>query len=463
MWDLGIEDGTLVTRTGLVQAHVYVHAGQVAAITAQHQPARRVIDAADRLVLPGVVDTHLHSRDPGLTHKEDFAHATRAAAFGGVTTVLEMPNCIPPVTDLATFQARRAHLLPQAHVDFGLWALALGDSDPADLSALAAAGACGFKLFWGYALDRRTLALVYNPAPTDDVVPPPDDAGLLALMDRIRPTGRPLAIHAEHQGLNVALARGVDPDALDPYAEFLRTRPALTEVVAVDVACLLAEASGVSLHIVHLTAAESVEIIRRARARGIDVTAETCPQYITLSHADFSRVGPLMKVYPPVRTLADQAALRRGLKDGTVSYLASDHAPHTAEEKRGSLWSVPAGVAVVETMLPLFLKLVREGVFALEDAARLLSYAPARRFGLYPRKGTLDPGSDADLVIVNPHRPYVVRAVAGHSKHPVSPWEGEQLPMSVETTVVRGQVVVADGKLEITGAGTFVACPGPVR
>lgn len=462
MWDLGVEGGTLVTRMGLIRANLYVQGEKLGAISVERQRSHRSLDARERLVLPGVIDTHLHSRDPGLTYKEDFDHATRAAAFGGVTTVLEMPNCLPPVTDLGSFEARRAHLLPQAHVDFGLWALALGDANLAELPRLAAAGACGFKLFWGYALDRRTLALVYNPAPDDDVVPPPDDAGLLRLMDAVQATGRPLAIHAEHRGLNAALIAGVDPDAPDTYAEFLRTRPALTEAVAVETACRLAQATGVALHIVHLTAADSVDVIRAARARGVDVTAETCPQYITLSDEDFPRVGPLMKVYPPVRTVADQSALRRGLADGTIAYVASDHAPHATHEKQGSLWTAPAGTPVVETMLPLFLRLVSQGVFTLEDVARLLSYAPARRFGLYPRKGALEPGSDADLVIVNPDHPWTIRAAAAHSKHPLSPWEGETVPMAVETTVVRGQVVVADGDLQTPGAGTFLRFGAPL-
>ncbi len=444
-----IANGTLITPRGAVHGDVVCRDGTIERVG---EPERlgvdEEIDATGLLVFPGFVDPHVHSRDPGLTYKEDFAHSTRAAAAGGVTTVLEMPNAIPPVTSAALFEERASQHGRVAFVDFGLWGLALGSENLADIGGLFEAGAVAVKLFWGYALDRRTRALVYNVSsePAENLIQPPDNGDVLALCQVVARAGGLLGAHCEDRGVIDAAERALGHH-ISSYAELLQARPSTAEAVSIAVAAELSAASGCRIHVVHTSSAAGIRAVRRAQAEGVRLTAETCPHYLAFSQTDAAPAGAAMKVYPPIRALEDQATLWDAVRDGTVASIGSDHAPHTLAEKTQDLASAPAGVLGVETIGPILVHDMLSGRITPERLAAVLSESTARLYGLYPRKGALKPGADADLTLVDPAATTVIDSARLHSLHPQTPWHGRTLRGSISMTILRSEVIARAGEL----------------
>ncbi len=445
---LVIRNGTLVTSRHTFRADVACVDGKIERLLEPGAPfaADEEIDASGRLVFAGFIDSHVHSRDPGLVHKEDFAHSTRAAAAGGVTTVCEMPNAIPPVTSASVFEERAAHHARVASVDFALWGLALGTENLGEIHGMLEAGAVGVKLFWGYALNRRTKQLVYNLAdePPDNLIPPPDTGGVFELCQEIARLGGVLAVHCEDRALLEASERALG--GIRDYEGLLRARPDTAEAVSIAIAAELSRATGCRVHVVHMASARGAEIVRRSQAEGISLSAETCPQYLTLTDTDYSSVGPMMKVYPPIRRAADQEALWQAIRDGAITSVGSDHAPHTVEEKAGDLATAPAGFPGVETLVPLLVSQMLAGRITPERLAWVLSEGTARLYGLHPRKGAIEPGADADFTLVDPEGSSVVDRARLHSKHPQTPWHGRRLRGAVNLAVLGGEVIMRDGE-----------------
>jgi allantoinase len=455
---LEIANGTLITSRGLVREDVVCRDGVVERVgDTGNETVDEQIDARGMLVFPGFMDPHVHSRDPGLTHKEDFAHSTRAAAAGGVTTLCEMPNAIPPVTSADILEQRAAQHARVAHVDFGLWGMALGQENLGDIAGLFRAGAIGVKLFWGYALHRQTHVLVYNLAdvPAEDLIPPPGNGDVLELCREVARVGGLLAAHCEDRGvIDVAERRLERP--ITSYAELLEIRPATAESVSIAVAAELSAASGCRFHVVHTASQSGIDAVRRAQRDGVPLTAETCPHYLTFSAADFAELGVTMKVYPPIRGDADQAALWDAVRDGTITSIGSDHAPHTLEEKSQGLASAPAGVQGVETLGPVMVDAMLNDRITPQRLAWVLSEGTARLYGLYPRKGTIQIGADADFTLVDPSATTVVDNSHLHSKQPQSPWHGRRLRGALKMTILRGQVIARDGEPLGEPHGRFV-------
>jgi allantoinase len=456
---LRIRGGTVTTPRGSYGADILCSDGRVASIeqTSRGAAVDDEINATGMLVFPGFIDPHVHSRDPGLTYKEDFAHSTRAAAAGGVTTIIEMPNAVPPVTDLHTLQERAKRHATVAFVDFGLWAMALGATNLDQIAPMVEAGAAGVKLFWAYALDRETMQLVYNIGDTLDaaVIPPPTNAEVLDLFREIARTGGLLAAHCEDRGVIESAQRQLGRP-IESYADLLAARPALAENAAIALGTEFARETGCRFHVVHMSSARSADLVGRAQRDGIRVTAETCPQYLTLTDADYPQIGSLMKVFPPVKEEADRAALWKAVLDGTITSISSDHAPHTIDEKRGGLANLPAGAVGVETLAPLMLNEMTSGHLAPERLAWVLAEGTARLYGMYPRKGAIQPGSDADFTIVDPTGELRVDNARLHSKNPASPWHGRRLRGRPVVAVLRGQVVMRDGEPVGDPRGEFV-------
>ncbi|MBO8140883.1 MAG: dihydroorotase family protein [Firmicutes bacterium] len=460
MTDLWVRGGTVVTARRTFPGDVLVRDGRIAAVVertsggAPFSPSGdvRVLDASGLYVLPGLVDVHVHFREPGLTHKEDFSTGTAAAACGGVTTVLEMPNTDPPVSRPAILDAKAARLAGRAYVDYGLYAV-IDESNYAELPGLAAAGAIAFKLFLG---------------PTTGDIRAPGWGRLMEVFETVARLGLPLVVHAEDRDVieywqarvaqeaaggdaqdvpgqasaGPAGAAGVD------YRRFLATRPRFGEVAATQTVCLLAGFSGARVHIAHVSIAQSVDIIREAKDRGAPVTAETCPPYLLMTAEDCERLGPVAKILPPIRDAADRDRLWQGLAENTLDIIATDHAPHLSEEKEGKPWlTAPGGMIGVETLLPALLTEASRGRLSLNQLVRWTSTRPAEIFGLAPRKGDIRPGADGDLVLVDPGARWTVRAEDLHSKSKASPLLGTELVGRVVHTVLRGQVVVEDGRL----------------
>ena len=455
-----VANGTVVTPAGPIEADVLCEDGR---ITALHDrgtgPAvDEVLDAEGRLVLPGFIDPHVHSRDPGLTEKEDFAHSTRGALTGGVTTILEMPNAIPPVHSAEIFAERRAQHEQSAWTDFGLWGISLGENNLDQLGPLFEQGAVAVKLFWGYALRRDTKQLVYNllDEPADNVVMPPDNGAVLRVFEEVARCGGLLAAHCEDRDVLTASEQALG-HPVESYEDLLRARPDTAEAVTIGVATELAAATGARFHVVHMASALGLEAVRAARRRGLTLTAETCPQYLTLTDEDYPRVGPVMKVYPPIRHRADQEALWAGLDEGSIVSVGSDHAPHTVEEKARGFATQPAGAVGCETFGPVMLDALVNGRLSLARFTDVMSTATAKLYGLYPRKGAIQPGSDADLTIVDPSAQRVVRNEDLVAKQPVSPWNGVTLKGAPVAAVLRGRVAMRDGQVQGERRGRFVA------
>lgn len=428
--DVVIRGAHVVRPQRVSRLDVAIENGKIAALLAPGAtcPAHAEIDADGLILLPGLVDTHVHLREPGLTHKETIITGTMAAACGGVTTVLDMPNTMPPVTDPAILRSKGHHILGQAWVDVGLYALLGPGMNHNRLHELLEAGCVGFKLFLG---------------PTTGNLQAPGWGELLALCHDLASLRIPLVVHAEDR--EVVEWQGQVQDDVPTYEAFLASRPAWGEVDTTARMCRLAGSTGVRVHIAHVSQAEAVDVIQVAKQRGWPVTAETCPPYLFLTANDYPRVGNQMKVLPPIRYDRDQQKLWEGLHYGAIDTVATDHAPHTEDEKARPLAEAASGAAGVETMLPLLLNAVHQGRCTLQDIALWCAEAPASRFGLHG-KGRITPGAWADLVLVDMEKNWMIEANSLHSLSPQNPFCGQQGRGAPVCTFLRGQVIAAEGE-----------------
>jgi dihydroorotase len=421
---------------------VLVEGGRVVGVEPDGGRGPEEVDAAGMLVLPGAVDAHVHSRDPGFPEKEDFGSLTAAAAAGGVTTVVDMPNTIPAVDSPAVLEEKAEAASSKAMVDFALWGALRSQTSAPEIAALLEAGVVGFKAYLGYAFRRSTRQIIYVAALDEaDLEAPPDYGTLAQLAPVLAGRGALLAVHAEDPSLLRSLAR-----PLGGYEDLLASRPALAEAIAVAALGEISREAGLPVHVVHLSSAAGLAAARRARSAGARLTLETGPQYLWLTDADHGRIGPAMKVFPPVRREVDRAELREGLRTGEIEIVATDHAPHTDGEKLGrSLEEALPGSPGVETLYTSCLELARRRG-DVTAAARWVAEGPARTLRLWPRKGAIQPGADADLVLVDPAGETVVDPAAMHSRQRHGALEGLRFGCAIRAVYARGVLVARDGR-----------------
>jgi dihydroorotase len=381
-------------------------------------------------------------REPGYIHKEDFDTGSRAAAAGGVTTVMVMPTTNPATTTPDYFEEKIRSATGRAYVDFAIQAGIV--ENPSHIETLASLGAVSFELF---------LADVPPHLLTQD------NGNLIDALSRIGRVGRVAGITPGDDAVvrwkTTQLAKG-NNDVL----AFARSRPPVAEALGVARACMLAEETGCRVHIRQVSCVRSLEVIRHARNRYKQITAEVTPHHLVLTEESLEQYGPFVKMLPPLRTSTDTESLWQALKDGTIDIVATDHAPHLQEEKeqgKTNIWKAPSGIPGLQTILPLMLDQVAKGCLTFVDLARLCSENPARIFGLFPRKGTLEPGSDADLVIVDPSRTMVIENMAQYSKAVITPFHGQRILGYPVLCMMRGHVIMCDGKIEGNPHGAFVA------
>ncbi|MCV9887864.1 allantoinase AllB [Metabacillus halosaccharovorans] len=458
-FDLLIKNGIIVKSDELVKGNVYIKNEKIAAITSEELlgEIKETIDAEGKLVFPGFIDTHVHSRDPGATYKEDFRFSTQAAAVGGVTTIFEMPNTNPPINNVENFNKQTENLKSKAFVDYGIWAICLGHLNLSEYKKLHESGIIGFKFFWGYAVHSETFQLIYNYNPDDrDVIPPFTDGKVFEMFEEVAKTGQIFAIHAENNDLIHTLTKKIEKREGRSYQDLLEGRPNLAEELTIQSGIAMAKKTGARLHILHISTKEGVKLIREAQKQGYPITGETCPHYLFLSDEDYEKVGPLMKVYPPIKYKEDQDALWQGIKDGTISLVCSDHAPHTEEEKDGDLWSIPAGMCGVETLVPLMLNAANKGMISIHDVVRLLAEGPAKLFNIYPTKGAIKVGTDADLTIVDMEKEFTIKKKDLHSKSKITAFNGYKVKGAPVYTIIRGSIVMEKGEILGQPAGTLV-------
>jgi allantoinase len=429
--------GATVVSDGALARDILIRDGRISALVeAGAADADAEIDARGLLALPGVVDAHVHFNDPGREDWEGWASGARAAAAGGTTTVLDMPlNSLPPVLDGAAFDAKRAAAERGSVVDFGLWG-GLIDADADRLRALRERGAIGVKAF------LCSSGVPEFPSLRDEELMPALRAAAAA--DLL------VAVHAEDDMLvREATARVREQDRRDAGA-WSASRPPLVEVRAVARACAAAREAGARIHVVHLSAFEALGAIGAARDAGVDVTVETCPHYLTFDETDIALHGAGLKCAPPIRDARNRDGLWRALLDGRIDLVASDHSPCPARMKVGGadgIFDAWGGIAGVQSLLPAIFTaaLVRSGG-ALDVrkvagfVAWRLSARPAKRFGLWPRKGAIARGSDADIVLFDPAREWTLTREASLTRG-VDPYVGRSFRGRVVRTLVRGRTV----------------------
>ena len=435
--DLVIRGGTVVTSGGMFRANVAVKDGKIYAFTAVSEvlSADKVIDAEGLYVLPGVIDEHVHCRDPGLTHKEDFKTCTEAAAAGGVTTIFDMPNNIPPIKDVEALRLKIHEAEKKAIVDYGLYGLLTVGSLP-HVMPLVENGVIGFKMFMG---------------PTTGNIPPPSDGEMLDLFSVIAKTGLRIAIHAETQSIIDYLISKLRLEGRKDPRAHLESRPAIVEEEAIRRVSLYARETGARIHIVHVASARALDAIRDAKNMGINITAETCPHYLLLDDSYYEKSGIIIKVNPAIKSKNDQAALWDAINNGLIDTLGTDHAPHTPDEKfKDDVFEAAAGFPGLETFVPLMLTQVNAGRLSLTRFVQLTSENPAKAFGIWPQKGSLFIGSDADFTIVDLKATTKIRADKFHSKAKWSPFDGWEVKGIPVYTIVRGNIVMDHGEIITT-------------
>lgn len=425
MVDLVLRSRRTVTPQGERPAAVAVSGGRIVALAAYDAalPAATDTDLGDTALLPGLVDTHVHVNEPGRTEWEGFATATRAAAAGGVTTIVDMPlNSLPPTVHVDALAVKRHAAQDQCHVDVGFWGGAI-PGNVTDLPDLHQAGVFGFKAF-----------LADSGVPE---FPPLDPAGLamaLAAVDAL------FVVHAE------------DPDRLHAapasprYADFLASRPPDAEHAAVAGAIAAARAADARLHILHLSSATALPLIAAAKAEGLAVTVETCPHYLTLQADDIVDGATEFKCCPPIRDGANADALWTALTTGLIDCIVSDHSPCTPDLKRrdtGDFAAAWGGIASVQLGLPAIWTTARTRGHHLADVVTWMARRPADLVGL-GRKGRIEPGADADLVAFDAEGTFVVDPYLLHHRNPVTPYAGRTLTGVVLTTWLRGVPVTGD-------------------
>ena len=449
MPNLVIRGRQIVLPGSIAPAAIEINDGVITALTSYDVPraGRNVIDIDDELVvMPGLVDSHVHVNEPGRTEWEGFATATQAAAAGGVTMLVDMPlNSVPPTTTLAGFKTKLEAARNQCHVDVGFWGgVVPGNID--ELHALFVEGVVGFKCF-----------LVHSGV---DEFPNVLEEDLRQALPELARLGAVLIVHAELPGpIEVAAQTASQSGEPFQYKTFLQTRPRAAEDAAVALMIALAQEFDARVHIVHHSSADSLSMLLEAKRAGARITAETCPHYLTFAAEQIPDGATEFKCCPPIRERENREQLWAALGDETIDMIVSDHSPCPPGMKlkeTGDFLAAWGGISSLQLRLPVVWTEAQHRGFSLQDLSRWLCSAPAKLVGLDKRKGAIAVGFDADLVVWNPSAQFKVEGAALHHRHKLTPYEGMTLSGVVEKTFLRGEKIYDGGELIDKPHGVFL-------
>lgn len=446
-YDLIIKNVNAVLENEIKKSDIAVKGERTAGIyeSGSQTDAAHIIDGSGKYLFPGGIDTHSHFFEPGPTYREDFYHGTQAAAMGGFTTVMDMPNTDPPVDNDEHFQMKKKKFSENGHVDFVIWGAALpGKLD--HIPRLKQLGAVAFKAFTSYAGES------YPYSKTIDI---------LEGMEKVKSAGGIYAVHAENENIIAALRKRYAGStwSLEMHE---RSRPWYAELAAVGEVALLSRITGCPLHICHMSIPEGVELINEMREKGADITIETCPHYLLLDYKSFSNAGTFAEVNPPLRSRERVDRMWKYVADGSLDYMGTDHAPYTYEDKNpANLWDAPGGGPNIDIAIPMVLEeaIKKRGLNYIQ-MAKFISTNAAKRFGLYPKKGVIKIGSDADFVLIDMNREwsYSRKNCLSKTKETGFPYEGRKIGCYVEATILRGKVIYQNGKITVdAGYGKFIS------
>ncbi len=420
MLDLCLSNCKIVPEN--ITRYIGVDGGKIVSIKNIPIPAEKIIDVSGNIILPGLIDAHVHMRDPGFTYKEDFRTGTEAAAAGGFTTVLDMPNTKPPTNTVRTFKEKIKIAKNKCVVDFGLHA---GADDPREIKELAKLKPASFKIFMDLFDDDYLIDLFLEISKIHE-------------MNGSKPI---VSLHAEDKEI-VDRRTKKSQENLNPII-YAYARPPFAEEVAVSKAILMANKYDLNIHICHASTEKSLNIIKSAKKKGINITSEITPHHLFLDSSYLDRFGCFAKTNPPLRNMSDKVNLIDLYK---ADIIGTDHAPHTIEEKKENIWNAPPGIPGLETALPLIMTMVNRGKLYLEDVKRLLCENPAKIFNI-KNKGFIRDGMDADFVVVDMKKEGIINPENFHSKAQYSPFEGEKVRGLPVMTILRGEVVMDEGEV----------------
>jgi len=435
----------VVTPAGVRSAAVIVEGERIREVVAPEEMPpgmHEVQDFGEAAILPGLVDSHVHINDPGRAEWEGFKTATRAAAAGGYTLLVDMPlNCLPATTDVAALEAKREAARGRCWVDWTAWGGVVQDNQRC-IEPLAEAGVAGFKCFLIHpGIDGFTMVR---------------EEQLRAALPHVARTGLPLLVHAEMPGPIDAATKELAGADWAVYETYLQSRPAEAEVAAIRMLLGLCREFRFRLHIVHLSASEALPELRAARSEGLPVSVEACPHYLHLTAETIPRNATLFKCAPPIRSAENRERLWDGLREGLIDLVATDHSPCLPEMKRlaeGNFSSAWGGIASLSVALPVVYTEARERGFSLSDIARWMAEEPARLAGCSERKGRIAAGYDADFVVFDTESEFTLSTERLYYQHRVSAYLGEQLRGKVQATYLRGRLVFKDGTFESVASG----------
>jgi len=456
MYDVIVKNARIPQGDNTILTNILVKDEKIAGFvdSIDNIDSKEVIDAGGLLTLPGCIDSHTHFMDPGFTHRENFLTGTSSAAAGGLTTIVDMPCCsTPSVRSIPELENKLNKIKDKAIIDFGFWGGVTGEDvregKLANVKAQADYGVLAFKVYM---------------TPSVPTYPRVTDPEMLEAFRAVAETGLAVGIHAENYAMCDYFVQKYQKEGRMDGPAWAEARMELAEKAAIQLGISFAEDTGARLHIVHMSTGIGAKLVKEAKIRGLDVTSETCPHYLTLNAKDaMTEHGAFAKIAPPLRTKRDNEERWAGLQDGSVDFIGTDHAPYEIETEKDAagmnIWTAFPGIPGVETMVPILISEgYNKGRISLSKLVDILSRNAAIHYGLYPKKGAMEIGSDADFTIVDTEKEWTIDKDKTYSMAKYTPHHGAKLKGKVAKTVVRGKVVY-DDNIGITieeGYGQFI-------